>query len=116
MKTLKIQKEYKSLTEAVKASNIDLSYNEELARQAIKTIDRNCKRAWLMSDGSAWFIFSADIEIFQRFHPFNSCLHDGEFSIVTINKDNISISDPIIPKNKGGRIFARENGFLVASL
>lgn len=116
MKTLNIKSECKSLGEAVKASNMDLSYNERLAWQNIRAADRNCKRAWLMEDGSIWFIFSADIEVFQKFEPFHSCLHDGDFSIVTINQDNISVSNPIIPKSKGGRIFARENGFIVASL
>ncbi len=116
MKTLKITAEYKSLGEAVRASNIDFSYNEGLAMQDIKLIDRNCKRAWLIDDGSVWFTFSADIEILQEFTPFVSCLHDGEFSIVTINEGNISISNPIIPKNKAGRKLAKQNGFIVASI
>jgi hypothetical protein len=116
MKTLNIKSEYKSLGEAVKASNMDLSYNEGLAWQRIKMIDKNCKRAFVMDNKSVWFIFSADIDIFQKFNPFHSCLHDGAFSIVSFDNSNINISLPIIPKNKGGRIFAKENGFLVASL
>jgi hypothetical protein len=103
MTTIQIKSRHSSLASAVDAANMDLSYNKGLAEQSIRSIDLNCRQAFVTEDGKVMFVFECDIPILQEFRPFSSCLDSRPFSIAFLDKLTMSITDPLFCKNKEGR-------------
>lgn len=88
MKNLTITNRYSSLLEAVRANNVDLSYNEPLALADLKWLesskDVTIDLVFTSDDGEIYWIGTVKREGLQLLHkytPFVSCMHDGKFSV-----------------------------------
>jgi hypothetical protein len=103
MKTIQITSRHSSVSDAVAAANIDLSYNACLAKNKIADLDMNVRQAFVTEDGKVMFVYNCDIPILQEFSPFISCLDNRPFAIAFIDKMIMSVTDPLIQKNKEGR-------------
>jgi len=101
--TFNIISHHQSLASAVAAANPDFSYNPQAAQQKIRDIDQNCTRAIVVEGGDIYFVFSCDIQVLNKFEPFHSCMDSDPFKVAFINGNILSISKPMVPKNKEGR-------------
>lgn len=106
--TIKITSHFSTLAEAVKASGIDLSYNEREAQRSIRDTDRNVERAFITENGDVYFVFKADIKLLHKFTPFVSVLSDSDFRIAFIEGDYLSLGG-YVPKTKAGRAWFKAN-------
>lgn len=104
MKTIQIRSRHSSVSDAVAAANIDLSYNAGLAKKKIADLDLNVRQAFVTEDGKVMFVYNCDIPILQEFSPFSSCIDNRPFAIAFIDKMIMSVTDPLIQKNKEGRV------------
>lgn len=91
--TIKIAARYSTLTAAVAATGMDLSYNEADARQTIRwtEADRRLKLVAVFADDTnqIWYVVNSvreNLNLLHKFEPFFSCMHDGPFNIM-IPKD-----------------------------
>lgn len=119
--TLKIKSTHSTLSEAVRAANIDLSYNKLDALNRIKAIDcpaprhqlegsKGTQKAFVVEGGEVFYIYKCDILVLNKFEPFTSCLHNGNFHVVNIGENEIVISDITFEKNPvTRRIIALQN-------
>jgi hypothetical protein len=103
MTTIQIRSFHSSVSAAVAAANIDLSYNVSDAKRTIKDLDLNVTQAFVTEDGKVMFVYNCDIPILQFFTPFVSLLDNRPFSVAFIDKTVLSISQPLIQKTKEGR-------------
>lgn len=119
MKTLTITSSFATLSEAVAASKIDLSYNATEAHRTIKSTDSGyggkdmgVTRAFLMEDGSVKYIYSTGgMNMLHTFNPFISCLNDSPLQVATVNEaeTEITLHDAFLPKSDVGRGFFKKN-------
>lgn len=119
--TLKIKSTHSTLSEAVRAANIDLSYNKLDALNRIKAIDcptprhqregsKGTQKAFVVEGGEVLYIYKCDILVLNKFEPFTSCLHNDNFHLVNIGENEIVISDITFDKNPvTRRIIALQN-------
>jgi len=114
MQNIKIASHHQSLAAAVEAANIDLSYNPELAKRDIRDTDLNCRRAFVTEAGEVYYIYSADIEILNKYTPFISVLSDAPFQVAFVVGDTIAISETFIPKTQRGWFKRNTLGALAA--
>jgi hypothetical protein len=115
--TIEIISKHATLSEAVKAANIDLSYNQQAAESKIKDIEcgfRGCKggEAYVTNVG-VFFIYKCDITLLNKFEPHHSVMDDTAFRSVTITDGYISFSAPIIPKTPASRKLIAKLGITV---
>ena len=103
MKTIQIRSRHSSVADAVTAANLDLSYNITVAKKKIADIDLNARQAFVTEEGKVMFVFNCDIPILQEFSPFSSCVDNRPFAIAFINKMILSVTDPLMQKNKESR-------------
>lgn len=109
MKQYTILSRHSTLAEAVAASGMDLSYNEQSAAQKIKDIDNgyyvgNKTTEAFVTDCGVFYIFECDIRILNKFEPFFSTLSDSPFSPVVFDGDKIWVNDQVkLPKDKTTR-------------
>ena len=111
-----------SLAAAVTAANLDLSYNPQIAAQAIRNTDSPCRRSQEYGIGATISAYVVKIEgeeapvvitvypvegmrFAGRFEPFSSCLSDGPMSVYRIDEAAGLIHPTTIkfPKTKAGR-------------
>ena len=114
---MKISAKFTSLAAAVAAAAIDLSYNENLAKKDISVIDRNCREAFIMEDGSVHYIFEAGRHgrLFHKFTPFCSVVSDSLLRPAFIEEDEIKFIDlPISKSNMKARKAISDAGMLLA--
>jgi len=114
MKHIKIASHHQSLAAAVKAANIDLSYNPELAKRDIRDTDLNCRRAFVTEDGEVYYVYSADIELLNKYTPFVSVLCDSPFQVAFVVGDTLAISETFIPKSQRSWFKRNQLGALAA--
>lgn len=101
-RTYRIVSSHATITEAVNASGIDLSYNEPLARQNLARAERDGRhgRAWVVTDEqgqvTVLYRYHADIQLINEYTPFHSMMHDGNFSRVFVRDDVIEFSAAIV--------------------
>jgi len=103
MTTIQIRSRHSSVSDAVTAANIDLSYNVSAAKSKIRETDLNVTQAFVTEDGEVMFVYNCDIPILQNFSPFISSLDNRPFSLAVIDKMTLCITNPLIQKNKEGR-------------
>lgn len=103
MTTIKIASRHSSVSDAVSAANLDLSYNKAIAKKKIADLDLNVSQAFVTASGKVMFVYNCDIPILQEFSPFSSCVDNRPFAIAFIDKMIMSVTDPLIQKNKEGR-------------
>ena len=103
MKTIQIRSRHSSVADAVTAANLDLSYNITVAKKKIADIDLNVCQAFVTEEGKVMFVFNCDIPILQEFSPFSSCVDNRPFAIAFLNKMIMSVTDPLMQKNKESR-------------
>lgn len=114
MQTLQIISRHSTLAEAVENSGLDLSYNEEVARQYIRRTEKNVTEAFVVI-GGVYFIFEYNgLKILNHFDPFIACLSDTPFCPVTIADDTITIGDPMFSKSNAARRTLASMGQIVA--
>lgn len=130
MKTLQIVSRHASLTAAVKASGIDLSYNESLALSDLASLDKGYSRPGLtlapvteafvvIEDGktAVFYVMNCDLELLNKYTPFHGTLHDGKFSFAAVQADEIVITDGVTSDRKAVRKIlntVKETGRLLA--
>jgi hypothetical protein len=114
MKNIKIASHHQSLAAAVEAANIDLSYNPELAKRDIRDTDLNCHRAFVTEDGEVYYVYSADIELLNKYTPFVSVLCDSPFQVAFVVGDTLAISETFIPKSQRSWFKRNQLGALAA--
>jgi len=103
MTTIQIRSRHSSVSSAVAAANIDLSYNVSAAKSQIRDLDLNVTQAFVTEDGNVMFVYNCDIPILQKFSPFHSCIDSRPFSVALLDKMTLNITDPLVQKNKEGR-------------
>jgi len=103
MTTIQIRSRHSSVSDAVTAANIDLSYNVSAAKSKIRETDLNVTQAFVTENGEVMFVYNCDIPILQNFSPFISSLDNRPFSLAIIDKMTLCITNPLIQKNKEGR-------------
>jgi hypothetical protein len=116
MKSIKIISRHNTLAEAVASANIDLSYNEQSAKQSIKNSDTGFNRdrgvtdAFVCEDGKVRYVYQADIALLHEFTPFVSCLHDGPFQFWGFIASTMELLQfaGCVPKNGAERKKIRE--------
>jgi hypothetical protein len=136
-KTLQILSKHSSLTAAVLASNIDLSYNRKSAMRNLADSDkgfRNAKpvtEAYVVAldrapqsydtvrDGKVvevWYRFDCDLKLLNKYTPFHGCLHDGPFYPVSISDNDITIHTEQPLSSGFGRKLLAKFGFTLCKL
>lgn len=111
--TIKIKETYKTLSEAVEAAKIDLSYNEFYAKSDIRTTDPDVEKAFVTEDGDVYYIYKCDIRILHKYVPHHSCINNTDFRLVTIVRDTIEYHDIFWLKNFKSRKEIRSLNVLV---
>lgn len=120
MTTYNIVSRHSKLSDAVAAASLDLSYNEPLAKADLARDDRDpafTTSYVLERDGelSVWSEYRCDINLFNRYTPFHSSLHDGLFSMVLIEDATVQITRPMIRRTSESRKVIAKCGVLVAA-
>ena len=105
---IKIISRHDTLAEAVEASGIDLSYNEQAAKESIRWTDNGhrghkCIQAFVCEDGKVRYIYQADIRLLHVFTPFVSCLSDSPFQVAFQLEDTINYTGIYIQKTSENR-------------
>lgn len=112
-KVLQVLSKHSSLTSAVLASGIDLSYNRKSAARDLAQSDRGFRNAKPVTEAyvvaidrapqsydtvrdgkvvEVWYRFDCDLKLLNKYTPFHSCLHDGPFYPVNVFEDTIVIA------------------------
>jgi hypothetical protein len=128
MNTIKIATQFSSLTAAVAATGMDLSYNEADARQTIRWMesDRSLKLAAVFSDDTnqIWYVITSvkeNLNLLHKFQPFFSCIHDGPFTVMMPKADgDIAklenakelVEMAVLPKTSENRKLIAKSGLL----
>jgi len=116
--TIKILSRHATLSEAVKASGIDLSYNPQAAQDKIRQTERAHRDGYksgeaFVTDDGVYYVYQADIKLLNRFEPFGSCLDDSNFAKVSIIGDEIIFSKRVFPKASWMRKQLAQLGIMV---
>lgn len=92
--TIKIAARFSTLTAAVAATGMDLSYNEADARQTIRwtETDRRLKLVAVFADDTnqIWYVVNSvgeNLNLLHKFEPFFSCLSNGPFNVMVPKAD-----------------------------
>ncbi len=140
MKTLRILSKHASLTAAVEAAKIDLSYNEPLARRDLRSFDKAghgmkpVTEAYVVELDTppqsystlnpetgkvveVWYRLDCDIKLLNKYSPFHHCLHDGPFYQVVIEETEIRvITEHPLRNGSDARKSISEIGLIVTKL
>ncbi len=128
--TIKIAAHFSTLTAAVAATGMDLSYNEADARQTIRWMESNrtLKLTAIFSDDAnqIWYVINStreNLNLLHKFQPFFSCIHDGPFNVMMPKADgDIAklenakelVQMAILPKTNENRKLIANSGLLAA--
>jgi hypothetical protein len=116
---LNIKSRHATLSEAVKASGMDLSYNPEEAMRKIRGLEigrgGRVSAVFLMENNDVFFVFDCDIPIFQKFEPFISVMDNSAFYPVKIADESVTILRNLaLPRDC--RALIRKSGLTVTTL
>jgi hypothetical protein len=128
MNTIKIAAHFSTLTAAVAATGMDLSYNEADARQTIRWMesDRSLKLAAVFSDDTnqIWYVITSvkeNLNLLHKFQPFFSCMSDCPFTVMMPKADgDIAklenakelVEMAVLPKTSENRKLIAKSGLL----
>ena len=117
----KILSRHATLSEAVAAAKIDLSYNEPLALRDLAYADKkyNITAAYVTEQNgekNVHYELTCDIKLLNKYEPFHSCLHNSPFSRVEITDSEISISESMLSRSPKSRAMIASIGWTVATL
>jgi hypothetical protein len=128
--TIKIAAHFSTLTAAVAATGMDLSYNEADAYQTIRRMesDRSLKLTAIFSDDAnqIWYIINStreNLNLLHKFQPFFSCIHNGPFHIMMPQADGKIaklenakelVEMAVLPKTNEMRKIIAQSGLLAA--
>jgi hypothetical protein len=114
-KSIKIISAHKSLSEAVAAIGMDLSYNETLANRNIRDIEKSGGgQAFVTKDGVFYF-YNCDIALLNKFEPFFGCLSNSPFEVVQVEGEEIVFSGLFMEKSNESRKAIKQAGICVHS-
>lgn len=96
-RTIQITSTHATLSEAVEASGMDLSYNPQSAAQSIRDTERGrdgwkSGKAYVTPEG-VFYVYHCDINILHKFEPFHSMITSDPFKVVEITSGAIYITD-----------------------
>lgn len=116
-KNIQIKSRHATLTEAVNAAGIDLSYNPQAAAAKIKDLERGFRgakagEAFVTPEG-VYYILNCDIRLLNKFEPFSAVMDDCPFRVCVLQENNIHISDATISKTPELRKVIAKSGALV---
>ena len=116
----KILSRHATLSEAVAAAKIDLSYNEPLALRDLAYADKkyNITAAYVTEQNgekNVHYELTCDIKLLNKYEPFHSCLHDSPFSRVEITDSEITISEPMLSRSPKSRAMIASIGWTVTT-
>lgn len=99
MKKIRIIQAYDFLSTAVQVAEeffgLDLSYNRELAHQLAREHQKMVRRAFVTEEGVYYLFQSPDgLVVLNKFSPFASVLHNGDFCHVLVDGDDGVTSHP----------------------
>ena len=118
--TLQIISKHESLSEAVSASGMDLSYNPDEAQRSIKATQSASSHGWksgeaYVTDKGVFYVFNCDIKVLNKFEPFHSMMTSDPFRVVTFADNEITIHENLLlPKTNEGRKAIAKGGITVA--
>jgi hypothetical protein len=128
--TIKIAAHFSTITAAVAATGMDLSYNEAYARQTIRRMesDRSLKLTAIFSDDAnqIWYVINSvreNLNLLHKFEPFFSCIHNGPFNVMMPQTDGKIaklenakelVKMAILPKTNEMRKIIANSGLLAA--
>lgn len=136
-KVLQVLSKHSSLTAAVLASGIDLSYNRESAMRDLAGSDRGFRNAKGVSEAfvvavdrapqsydtvlngkvvEVYYRLDCDLKLLNKYTPFHSCLHDGPFYPVSISDNDITIHTEQPLSSGFGRKLLAKFGFVLCKL
>lgn len=121
MKTIKITARFATVLEALEASNIDISYNPQLARIEAARLESNNRHfqgvneAFLCDDGEIRFVVRCNdgLNILNKFDPFISCLDDSPFTLAVITETEIQVHTSLTFPKSARKALAKLEGFVV---
>ena len=134
-KVLQVLSKHSSLTAAVLASGIDLSYNRESAMQDLAQSDRGFRNAKPVSEAfvvavdrapqsydtvrdgkvvEVYYRLDCDLKLLNKYT--HSCLHDGPFYPVSISDNDITIHTEQPLSSGFGRKLLAKFGFVLCKL
>ena len=111
---IKILSRHSSVLSAVRAAGIDLSYNEQSALRDIAELDRGFREARPVTEAfvvekigapqsydtlidgkpvEVLYRLDCDLKLLNRYTPFSGCLHNGAWTPVLIDGDEINFAD-----------------------
>lgn len=118
-KTLTIKAQFSTIAEAVKASGMDLSYNEAEAARTIRDMDSGrggkVEVAYLMDDNSVLYVYKCDIRLLNEFEPFISCMDNSAFYPATVEGNTVIIHRNL-PLPRNARKTIAQTGITVTTL
>ena len=85
--SIPIVRRHDSIAAGVAALNIDLSYNERIAKREIAELDEDETISGVFDDGkNLWFISEAHdgLQTLNKFEPFNSCISSAPFRVMVL--------------------------------
>jgi len=95
---------FNSLAEAVKHAKLDLSYNQFIADQEIKSLeDDGVTEVYVTEDNEVYYIYQCDIRILHKFDPFSHCISNAPFQYVYTIGDELTFTDTFIQNNAQNR-------------
>jgi len=111
----KIRSIHPTLSEAVKASGMDISYNPSEAKRSIKIAEQSSGKAYVIDNGDVYYLYHCDIKVFNKFTPFMACISDSPFQVVKIDEDEKEIitCHLNLPKGKATRKVAAVNDLIL---
>ena len=114
---MKISAKFTSLSAAVEAAAIDLSYNMAEAKRDLVNADRDCREAYLMEDGTVRWVFEGGKmgRLLHKYSPFSGCISSAPLRPAYVDGDEIKfINIPIRKENMKARQAVTDAGMLLA--
>ena len=113
--TQKIRSIHKSISEAVDASGMDLSFNPSEAKRSLAIAEKGNGKAFVMESGDVYYLFHCDITVFNKFTPFSACISNSPFQVVKIDEDakEVLICYLNLPKSQSTRKVAAKNDLIL---
>jgi hypothetical protein len=105
--SMRIISRHATLSEAVTASGMDLSYNPEEAQKYITRLEKSGAGEAFVTEEGVFFNYECDISLLNKFSPFIHCISNSPFHAVFIWENTIQISTFAYPKTRTTRIWAK---------
>lgn len=106
-KSFGIEKEFagkNALARAFKASKIGTEGYERSIADKLRIQGKNVTRAFVVTvypkKVAVMYVFQCDITLLNTFEPYCSCVSDGKFSAVCIQKKTILVTPPMFTREE----------------